>query len=829
MSELFQEQIFINDNNISDIFEQKIQVGAVIQFNLLQKIIEEFIKRQKQLTDKVNNLEIKINSGTPRPFSSKMTEDNLMKYFDESNANINNNNLNFEADKEISIKEREDNKENNLKLNEEKEVKEEKKEKEVKEEEKKEEKKEVKEEKKVVEEIKEKPETIEKKEITEKKEKLETKDDKGEATDNKKESNNNLYKILSSRMDKFEKILKELTKKIYSFKENNKDNEENKINNESIKKQDEKINNLEGEINRLNQKVSEMNLLQINFPNDNKENESDDNNKSAEVFKIFSRKIELVENRARQCEEDIFKLKKDNTSINNSLNIIKNNYNEFSKETNKNFSTINQMLNKELSNLKNLMKENDEKIKKEVKDYIDDEIKKVKSMMEEIKSNNMSNSNDSGMNTNLLNSKFNEKLNNLNNDLRNLINKSCSETEKYLKSIINNLPIDNIKKEIGHVYEVLKEKLVKTDLDYLDIKIKEIENRLITETLRLESVEKDMAACNDATTKSVKMIEYLSGQVVQNNQPDMNLEKKDEMLKGLLTVNEKEIKSFVNKNEFTHEIKNIYKKIEQILEVESENYKFTQHIEGRLKFFVTQGDLKTMEQCLMNMIDELKNNFARKYMEKTEILKNFKFLEIQIKTLYDSNPGMIKEGDNWLLAKKPMNNYLCASCEAYLGDLKNNKNVYLPWNKIPPHENKKYRMGNGFSRMLELVNTDLMKNAEKINDNLIIKVDDKKTNSETVNALPRLGSQINLKKWNRNTFYVNNDNNIEKRLNNSADGLEQSNSDSLNKIKSNNLQEMDNIGKNVNNLGEGIYKMTLDKDSKSPKVLKIVKKSKKDI
>ena len=818
MSELFQEQIFINDNNINDIFEQKIQVGAVIQFNLLQKIIEEFIKRQKTLTDKVNNLEIKINSGTARPFSSKMSEDNLLKYFDESNANINNNNLNFEADKEISIKEREDNKENNVKLNEEKEVNEEKKEKEEKEE------------KKVVEEIKDKPETTEKKEIPEKKEKLETKNDKGETADNKKELNNNQYKILSSRMDKFEKILKELTKKVYNFKDNNKDNGENKIDNELIKKQDEKINNLERDINRLNQKVSEMNLLQINFPNDNKENESDDN-KSAEIFKIFSKKIELVENRAKQCEEDIFKLKKDNTSINNSLSVIKNNYNEFSKETNKNFSTINQMINKELSNLKNLMKENDEKIKKELKDYIDDEIKKVKNMMEEIKGNNMSNSNDSGVNTNLLTSKFNEKLNNLNNDLRNLINKNSSETEKYLKSIINNLPLDNIKKEIGHIYEVLKEKLIKTDLDYIDLKLKEIENRLITETLRLESVEKDMAACNDATTKSVKMIEYLSGQVVQNNQPDMNIEKKDEMLKGLLTVNEKEIKSFVNKNEFTHEIKNIYKKIEQILEVESENYKFTQHIEGRLKFFVTQGDLKTMEQCLMNMIDELKNNFARKYMEKTEILKNFKFLEIQIKALYDSNPGMIKEGDNWLLAKKPMNNYLCASCEAYLGDLKNNKNVYLPWNKIPTHENKKYRMGNGFSRMLELVNTDLMKNAEKINDNLIIKMDDKKTNSESINALPRLGSQINLKKWNRqnNTFYVNNNDNIEKRLNNSADGLEQSNSDSLNRIKPHNLREFDNIEKNANNIGERIYKMSSDKSDKNPKVLKIVKKTKKDI
>ena len=340
-----------------------------------------------------------------------------------------------------------------------------------------------------------------------------------------------------------------------------------------------------------------------------------------------------------------------------------------------------------------------------------------------------------------------------------------------------------------------------------------------------------MAACNDATTKSVKMIEYLSGQFIQNNSPEINPDKRDDMLKGSLTINEKDIKSLVNKNEFTHEIKSIYKKIEQILEVESENYKFTQHIEGRLKFFVTQSDLKTMEQCLMNMIEELKSNFARKYMEKTEILKNFKFLEIKIKSLYDANPGMIKEGDNWLLAKKPLNNYLCASCEAYIGELKN-KNTYLPWNKIPPHENKKYRMGNGFSRMLELVNTDLMKNAEKIKDNLIIKIDEKKTNSETINALPRLGSQINFKKLSRqnNTFYVMNNDNIDKRLNNSADGLEQGNIDSMNnKIKYNNLQENDNVGKNIDNVGGMGSKISPDKDSKSPKVLKIVKKMKKDI
>ena len=55
MSTIIQEPVLISDNNINDIFERKIEVGAVIQFNLLQRLIEEFIKRQKSLNDKVNS------------------------------------------------------------------------------------------------------------------------------------------------------------------------------------------------------------------------------------------------------------------------------------------------------------------------------------------------------------------------------------------------------------------------------------------------------------------------------------------------------------------------------------------------------------------------------------------------------------------------------------------------------------------------------------------------------------------------------------------------------------------------------------------------------
>ena len=98
-----------------------------------------------------------------------------------------------------------------------------------------------------------------------------------------------------------------------------------------------------------------------------------------------------------------------------------------------------------------------------------------------------------------------------------------------------------------------------------------------------------------------------------------------------------------------------------------------------------------------------------------------------------------------------MNNYVCASCETYLGELKN-KNIFLPWNKIPLREEKKYRMGQGFSKMLQLVNLDLLKNADMVNSDLSIKfnekADEKKINE--YKKLPKIKSQINFHNKNRN-------------------------------------------------------------------------------
>ena len=94
--------------------------------------------------------------------------------------------------------------------------------------------------------------------------------------------------------------------------------------------------------------------------------------------------------------------------------------------------------------------------------------------------------------------------------------------------------------------------------------------------------------------------------------------------------------------------------------------------------------------------------------------KALKLLETQIKTLSESNKKDV--ADNWLLAKKPLNNFLCASCESVIRGELDKKSDYIPWNKYPAREDKNYRMGHGFSKMLQLVNDDIMRNTN--NDNI---------------------------------------------------------------------------------------------------------------
>jgi hypothetical protein len=220
--------------------------------------------------------------------------------------------------------------------------------------------------------------------------------------------------------------------------------------------------------------------------------------------------------------------------------------------------------------------------------------------------------------------------------------------------------------------------------------------------------------------------------------------------------------------------------------------------------------------------------------------KNLKLLELRIKTLEETAS---KENENWLLAKKPINGFLCASCEAYIGDLKNNEEI-ATWNKLTSKKDRKnYRIGHGFSTMLKMINTDLLKRLEKekeninnhsvINNSHIAKSDDiKKINKN----LPKINltNQININETQNMNMNMNNSHSeeINEHLNNSSNNLNSHTQINFERnflnIKGQLTDRAINANKNanINNFNKDIID-NMTNEEIHPKVIKIAKKSKK--
>ena len=123
---------------------------------------------------------------------------------------------------------------------------------------------------------------------------------------------------------------------------------------------------------------------------------------------------------------------------------------------------------------------------------------------------------------------------------------------------------------------------------------------------------------------------------------------------------------------------------------------------------------------LLKKFEELLEDLNKKYVNKSDNSKAFKNLEAQFKKIILLLAAKTdNDNENWLIVKKPMNGYTCASCESYIGDLKEekNENKYINWKKMPIRERerekekevekeKMYRLGNGYSHVLKMVGFD---------------------------------------------------------------------------------------------------------------------------
>ena len=532
---------------------------------------------------------------------------------------------------------------------------------------------------------------------TETSNKVEAKPEINEGDINKEESEKNLDIDNNLNNGIIEEKLKELNKKIKKLELLNKEMAQRLV-----------VNNNQNEnfVETSEEKIKQMNTNFKNLENIVNQKDRVINNQTNKVNQIM-KKIELFETNMEENKKSIKNITSDVFNLQRLK--LEDLINEFYKFKNQN-----------------------EKVAKDLKNLIEEKFTAFKN---ELLGKNADNPEGQTEEKNIT-APINEfQLREMANELKNYFSKNISETNKSFKKSIEDLNIHKINQDISNLQKEIKEKITQKNLVPINIQMEDLENKQIDLKSKSSEIVQNFEYWKERISKIDKIIEYLSSQINSLNQNESHKDKKDKDL-----LSDEGIKLFVKKDSYEEDMTKILKKMEKILIFQQENLTKIDSIEKKLKFFATDKDIKNIEHYALNMIQEFKIIAIKKFMEKKEAFKSLKLLGLQIKNINE----FLNLNNNNISTDRIM---ICPSCE---NKISNNQNISKSTKE--KNDSKNYRMGQGFSHMLQLINSDLMKSAEKINDDITIRADENNFNNfnekEFHNRscvdnkqLPRLNSQ----------------------------------------------------------------------------------------
>ena len=557
-----------------------------------------------------------------------------------------------------------------------------------------------------------------------------------------------------NEISKLKTLLNDNSSKIENIEKNNNDF------NNNLSEMDNKLSEMKRSYDEIKVKVEDFNIYELFKDN------GDGNLDASKILiqalenKVF-KKFGMVDERMKKNETDIFNIKNNITNYDNLIESIKReneklkklfeeydkNYNEDKENNNKNFEDINnniENLYKKLSDFdsnKNNINVDNNNINNE---KISEMENKFNEKLNEMLVKNSENSNNNPEATN--------EINNLLNDL----NKRINMLEKSLKISMSNFT--DSKNAIEFLKSEIENKINKNDFLDLSNKVKSIDLFTKDSSFKLESTSDEIEKLNGEIAMLTRKFEYISGQINSISNKDISSSSNNKNKQPIF-----DITKFIDVPRFNENNKLIFNKIDNNKLLIEDLQRNIEEILYRLKHTPTEVDLKTLSQNLSKNLDDLKVFCSKRFIDKLDYNKTIRLLETNIKTVTESYNKKMEGGDNWLLAKKPM--YQCASCERVLTDLKQNPEEFIPWKKIQKDDN--YRMGHGFSRMLQMVNTDILKVAEINRENKKGYISDeekeKDGNKEKNNnvKLPKVGNSVKLNREDlenlNNIDYYNND------------------------------------------------------------------------
>ena len=396
------------------------------------------------------------------------------------------------------------------------------------------------------------------------------------------------------------------------------------------------------------------------------------------------------------------------------------------------------------------------------------------------------------------------------NDLRTKMN----DIENTLKLNINSKEIDLIKNEMKDMKLILDKKITKDDL-------KELYNFHLNVMDEITDLKDRESIMHDDLTKTVKDLQNLQQRVesLNGNLSLLQNNPKNENIKII------DFSKYIDNKKFTDTLKPIIKELENIIK-ETESLKLELSETGSKNSNALKSAINLIEDDTNNKINELKKAIQKKYLEKIEFHKVIKGIEIQLKSNEEDKKKL--DAESWLLAKKPLNCFNCASCEA---KIKNDEYLpadYLAWKKYPRGE-KIHRMGQGFSHMLQMMTSEFIKNIEKKDFPNDQEISSRNVNNANLSTSPSYPNE----RPNVNSVIFNNrerDDSIgfKKRTKFKLPKM----NESKNKIKlinGDNLPISDDDNNDIIVSDHRMKDTEINKDVNAPKILKITKKGKTNI
>ena len=532
--------------------------------------------------------------------------------------------------------------------------------------------------------------------------------------------------------------------------------------------------------------------------------------------KVF-KKTNIIDDKIRKIENDMYKTKSDTQTIKNQSEALTTNFADIKNTMQQFAEEIQKTLDVSLKKTDDDIKENHKKILQRLEDEKNSNKKNFDKIKQQIKSilSGKNNNNEDYTIKNVEGGLSDKDL-----KLMGDFSKRVSELEKQTKNILNILEISKNKGDIARLENEINQKTNQKDFFELSDKMN------LTNT-NLNNLRDMIDRVSDISNKNMNDLNYFLKKIESLSAAVLEVNTSLENLASMKDENAFDPELYMSVETFNEFIK-AYHRTNKILERSIDELRRMLNDFGNvLKTKSSEEDMKNFDIIYNNKLEELKLMCGKKFSDKNDTNKTYKYLDAQIKHILEMLTKKNDKNENWLLAKKQVG-YCCASCETYLGDLKESGG-YIPWNKYPNREKEKnYRVGNGFSRMLNMLNLDVKSSVDNIKEISMEENDEKNNYINTIPASPHLKTTTcvnsdSMKNIKNNKF---NKSNLLPMITKSESITNINEKKVLNNINNNLLKGRNKTTDNFNNVMSQSDMDTIDKNENGPHIVRVIKKNK---